>query len=385
MKPLLPLLALAVSASAAAPTGILANQGKRKPVVTVANSYSEKVVRTFAGDADSGPVYEVQPGAEKVSAKVVALLEDDYDFGAINADTEVALRVGDFSFSGTLGEAGSRKLQATGNAIFTFNHQTPLLDADGGAKVDGEGKELFSVVKVGTLTWAWSATSKTVTVTLAVVIPGGGLIDVAGVTGIATAYFGRLGQQIPHGGERRFANQNEAGVSMRFGPSEGTRDAFVTGVTRTRLVKVPGAEAPYLTTSVVLAGGADTRGPQLAVRLPKKWVEGLAIPVFATLSDRLPPSWDSVSLDDPQAPDVAAHLGAVPTQGSGAFFTLDYRTVYGHGLPLGTPKVNSKGVGYLGANPTLEPGMYTLSFVAVDSQGNSTTVVKSVTVGTTAP
>ncbi|MEY5011275.1 MAG: hypothetical protein RLZZ253_2414, partial [Verrucomicrobiota bacterium] len=40
---------VAGSAPAAAPAGFLANQGKLKPVVSIANSYSEKVVRIFAG------------------------------------------------------------------------------------------------------------------------------------------------------------------------------------------------------------------------------------------------------------------------------------------------------------------------------------------------
>ena len=77
MKKLFPhlclvLLGTCLPAFGAAPSGILANRGKLKPVVTVANSYSEKVVKTYAGDADTGPVDELQPNEEKVAAKVVA-------------------------------------------------------------------------------------------------------------------------------------------------------------------------------------------------------------------------------------------------------------------------------------------------------------------------
>ena len=371
------------TASAAVPTGILSNQGKLKPVVALANSSSEKVVKTFAGDADSGPVYEVQPGPEKVSAKVVALLGEEYDFPGINADTKVALRLGDFSFEGTLGEAGIRKLQATGNATFMLSMQVPLLDADGGAKLDAEGNELFSVLKLGTLFWAWSSASKTVTVTLAAVIPGGGLADAAGVTGIATAQFGGLGQQISQGGERRFANQ-PVGVSVKFGGSEGTRNAFVTGVTRTRLVKVPGAEAPHLTTSVVLAGGADTRGPQLAVRMPTKVSDVLGrvpVPIFATLLDRPAPS--GYSTPDElgwEVPEVGVYVNQIPGEGVEPDLALAYRDARGNALAEGAPFLSPKGAGSLAGQVTLAGGTQTLRFVAVDSEGNTATVVKNIVI-----
>jgi formylglycine-generating enzyme required for sulfatase activity len=364
----------------AAPNGILANKGKLKPVVTVANSSSEKVVKTFGGDADSGPIYEVQPGPEKVSAKVMALL-GDYNFAGINADTEVALTVGDFSFAATLGEAGTRKLQATGNATFVLTMQVPILDADGGAKLDAEGDEMFSVVRLGTLNWAWSAANKTVTATLSLVIPGGGLADAAGVTGIASTQFAGLGQLILQGGERRFSNQ-PIPVSVSFGGETGSRDAFVTGVTRTRLVKVAGAEAPHLTTSVVLAGGADTRAPQLSVRVPAKWVEGTDIPLFAMLSDRpAPVGYSTPDLLGWVPPLVEVYVNQEPVDGAlpDPRRTLGYSDSRGTALADGMPVLSGKGMGYLsGQRAAMGGGVQTLHFVALDSEGNRTVAIKNV-------
>ncbi len=385
MKKLLPSLCLLLLASvgpafAAAPSGILANQGKLKPVVTVANSYSEKVVKTFAGDADTGPVYELQPNAEKVAAKVVALM-GDFDFSKITADTEVAFAVGDFTFRAMLGEAGTKTIAATGNALFSFNVQVPVLDVDGNAKLDKDGNETFTVVKIGTLSWAWSASAKTVTVTLAVVIPGGGIADAAGVTGIASVQFGALGVEVPQGGERRFANC-PVPVGMQFGSVAGSRDAFVGGVTRTRLVKMAGAEAPQVTTSVVLAGGADTRGPQLTVRAPAKVGDGETAPLFAVLVDRVAPSgYSTPGALGYEAPEVAVYVNKTPAVGVDADFTLRYSDSRGNALVEGVVVLNGKGTGYLaGETGALSGSTQTLRFVATDSEGNTTTVVKSVVV-----
>jgi sulfatase modifying factor 1 len=384
MKQFLPhlcalLLVPSLPSFAAPPTGILANQGKLKPVVTVANSYSEKVVRTFAGDSDSGPIYEIQQNAEKVSAKVMALL-GDFDFSAITGDTEVALSVGDFSFSSTLGEAGARKLEASGNATFTLNLQVPQLDADGGAKVDAEGNELFTSVRMGTVSWVWNAASKRVTATLALVIPGGGLADTAGVGGIASDRFASLGGQIPTGGERRFGNQ-PVPVAVRFGPAEGSRDAFVGGVTRTRAIKMPGAEAPYLTTSVVLAGGADTRGPQLSVRVPAKAENAVA--VFAGLADRPAPSgYSTPEMLGYAVPEVAVYVDQVPGEGVEPDFLLSYCDSRGNPLEEGLLGLNAKGAGYLeGQTGVLGSGTHTLTFVAMDSEGNTAFCAKTVATG----
>jgi sulfatase modifying factor 1 len=370
------LLACTLPSIAAPPTGILANQGKVKPVVTVANSYSEKVVRTFSGDADSGPIYEVQQSAEKVSAKVMALL-GDFDFNGINSDMVVALSVGDFSFSATLGEAGTRKLEPTGNATFTLNLQVPQLDADGGAKLDAEGNEIFTAVRMGTLNWAWNASSKRVTATLVLVIPGGGLADTVGVGGIASERFAALREQIQTGGERRFGNQ-PVPVTLRFGEAQGSRDAFVGGVTRTRALKMPGAEAPYVTTSVVLAGGADTRGPQLSVRVPAR-VEN-AVAVFAGLADRPAPSgFSTPQMLGYTVPEVAVYVDQVPGEGVEPDFMLEYSDSRGNPLSEGALGLNPKGAGYLqGRRAGISSGAYVLRIVAIDSEGNMASLVKTV-------
>lgn len=62
----------------------------------------------------------------------------------------MALTAGDFSFRATLGEAGTKTIAATGSAVFSFNLQVPALDADGNAKLDKDGNETFTVVKMGT-------------------------------------------------------------------------------------------------------------------------------------------------------------------------------------------------------------------------------------------
>ncbi len=382
MKTLTLLLALAVSASAAAPTGILANRGKKKPVVTVANSYSEKVVRTFAGDANNAAVFDVVPNAEKVSAKVVALM-GEYNFGGITADTEVAFTAGDFTFQATLGEAATKTIGANGNATFNFTFQTPLLDGDGNPKLDANENEMFSTTQLGSLKWVWNATSKTVTATVVVVIPAGGLPDTAGVTGIACAKFAGLGLTTV-GGVKRFANV-PLPVTVKFGEASGTRDVFLGGVTQTRSVQVRGvgADLPdtFAVTSVVIAGAADTRAPQLTVRMPKKTVSGAGFSVFGVLLDRPERnvSYAGVVLNGYAAPEVQVYVNKVPGEGVPPDFVLPYSDSRGNAaLPGDT--LNQKGIGYL-ARPLILSGSgpQILRFVATDSEGNSAMVTKGTT------
>ncbi len=363
-------------------TGILANQGRFKPVVTVANAYSEKVVKIYAGDASSGAVFDVVANPEKVSAKVVALM-GEFDFSTITADTEVAIAVGDFTFRAALGEAGTKTIAATGSALFNFNVQLPVLDAEGNAKLDASGNETFTTLKVGTLKWEWSATAKTVTATLAVVIPSGGIADVAGVGGIASAQFAGLAENGGAGGVKRFGNVPKT-VTVSFGTATGSRDVFLNGVTQTRQVKATGVAGDlpdtFSVTSVVLAGGADTRGPQLTVRAPAKLADGAVAPLFAVLVDRPAPSGYSTPAELGYAvPEVAVYVNKTPGAGVGKDFTLGYSDNRGNALAADVVQLNAKGTGYLtGQTGAFSGESQTLRFVATDSEGNTTTVVKTI-------
>ena len=66
-------------------------------------------------------------------------------------------------------------------------------------------------------------------------------------------------------------------------------------------------------TSVVLAGGADTRGPQLTVRAPAKVVDGETAPLFAVLVDRAAPSgYSTPGALGYEAPEVAVYVNKTP-------------------------------------------------------------------------
>ena len=370
---------VAGSAPAAAPAGFLANQGKLKPVVSIANSYSEKVVRIFAGDVGSAAVFDVVPNPEKVSARVVARL-GDYNFAGITADTVVAFAAGDFNFRATLAEAATRTIAATGSATFNFSLQIPVLDADGNPRLDANENEMFSTVRLGSMKWTWNASTKMVSATLALVIPAGGIPDTAGVGGIACAKFAGLAGE---GGVRRFANVPLA-VTVGFGDATGSRDVFVGGVTQTRLVQAKGVAADhpdtFPVTAVVLAGAADTRAPQLTVRMPSKVEAGTEAAIFGVLVDRPAPSGYST----PGAlgygePEVAVYVNQVPGEGVDPDFVLGYSDNRGTALAEDAPGLNAKGTGYLaGETGSLGAGTQTLRFVATDSEGNTSTLVKSI-------
>ena len=370
---------VAGSAPAAAPAGFLANQGKLKPVVSIANSYSEKVVRIFAGDVGSAAVFDVVPNPEKVSARVVARL-GDYNFAGITADTVVAFAAGDFNFRATLAEAATRTIAATGSATFNFSLQIPVLDADGNPRLDANENEMFSTVRLGSMKWTWNASTKMVSATLTLVIPAGGIPDTAGVGGIACAKFAGLAGE---GGVRRFANV-PLPVTVGFGDAAGSRDVFVGGVTQTRLVQVRGVAADhpdtFPVTAVVLAGAADTRAPQLTVRVPLKVEAGTEAAIFGVLVDRPAPSGYST----PGAlgygePEVAVYVNQVPGEGVDPDFVLGYSDNRGTALAEDAPGLNAKGTGYLaGETGSLGAGTQTLRFVATDSEGNTSTLVKTV-------
>ena len=255
-----------------------------------------------------------------------------------------------------------------------------MLDTDGNPRLDANENEMFSTVRLGSMKWTWNASTKVVSVTLALVIPAGGIPDTAGVGGIACANFAGLAGE---GGVRRFANVPLA-VTVGFGDATGSRDVFVGGVTQTRLVQAKGVAADhpdtFPVTAVVLAGAADTRAPQLTVRMPSKVEVGAEAAIFGVLVDRPAPSGYST----PGAlgygePEVAVYANQVPGEGVDPDFVLGYSDSRGTALAENALGLNAKGTGYLaGETGPLGAGTHTLRFVATDSEGNTSTLVKTV-------
>ena len=204
---------LASPCLATAATGILQNNGAAKPKITISDSYNDKLVRYYTleldeanpGDSfedtnenekrDAGEPYTDDnengkydaPKYNKVysygvettvrtSAKItLSLVNNDFtafDFTSISAETPVAIKIGDFTFSKTLGEETGRGLytrngtDADGNdysigdpkpftsslvkAVYKFEQETGATDDNGDP-----------VMKTtGTLQFDWNKTSK---------------------------------------------------------------------------------------------------------------------------------------------------------------------------------------------------------------------------------
>ena len=395
---------------AEAPTGILSNIGKFRPQISVADSYSDRLVRVLVNpatpadpdtDTPATPAeyeYQVVPQAQKVSAKAVGYLADQtgtplLDFASIGEETEVGLNAGEFSFSGQIGDADAKRLGSTGSATFYFTQIEVVRDSRGNPKLDSEGMEITRSRRIGSLVFSWSSRSKTGTATLAGVIPAGSRSgeDIAGpegsgLNGIAAIPFaGIVGES---GGTRAFANETVK-VALKFGSLTGTRTAFVAGKTVTKLSRVrvdpqdPSMDEYYPVTTVTVAGAADVKGPSLSVQVPARAnaATGEAA-VFATVTDRPLPVLGDIFRALGPAPLTYGYDGEAPrvtvsVNGSGS--ELGY--VDSAGNPVEEGSLDSRGrgrlSGVLGAD-ALTSLKNTVVFEATDSEGNTTRVVKSI-------
>ncbi len=376
----------------AAPSGILANQGKLKPSISVAWSRADKLVKAVETPADraSGTAavyrYQVVSGAEKVSAKVVASLADAYfdapfDFAGISSETVLGLSVGDFSFSSTVGEASSKTVGANGKAVFNFVRETPVLDAQGNPKLDRNGNEMVTRKTLGSLSFVWSARTKSVTVTLTGVIPEGGALEGEVLAGIAPRFFESAGVS---SGTVSFANE-AVPVSVTFGDVTGERNAWA-GVkvgTKVSFLRANAGDAyeDFAVSSVVLAGAADTTGPVLTVTLPAKADASGAAAVKVTLTERGAPTSGAGGGGLPTVEvlgnPAAGSLEAGDAAGS---VTLGYVDKTGASVAEGM-ELSAKGVGYLAGTlgaQGLGLASNVVKVVATDSEGNQTVVEKKV-------
>ncbi|MEY5010757.1 MAG: hypothetical protein RLZZ253_1896 [Verrucomicrobiota bacterium] len=375
-----------------APSGILANTGRFRPTVTVANSYSEKLVRVLVepaipadpetGDPATPAVYglEVVTLPEKISAKVVGTLADAsgqslVDFASLDESTTVGLSAGGFSFSSTLGEARSLRLGPTGSATFVFERQDPVLDSQGEPRLDRNGNEMVRITRMGTLVFQWNHRSRTVTATLSAVIPAGGASEDDGLGSIAASRFTSAAEE---GGTVAFANEPVA-VGLQFGEASGTRNAFVGGRTVTRVTRVrvdssdPEMDEFYPVTSVSVAGAADTRAPSLSVRVPSSAnAETGEATLSASIVDRPLPTLSES--EDAQSPTVTVFVN-----GADEGVSLGY--VDSTGEPLESGALDSRGRGFLTGtigSDELSEAVNTLVIVASDSEGNQTVLTRKV-------
>ncbi len=343
---LLTALLLATPYLATADVNILANGGTLtaplKPTITISDSYSDKLVRFFTveafpadtynddndnGKKDTGETYNDDNGIDgtqttatykktytsglqttaKLSAKIVVtnLLKpdespvyasrpvSDTDTVIVDETTPVFIKIGDFSFQGTLGDedgrgvftkdttigdqsysVGDKKpfLPTLRTATFKIGYSMPDLDANFQQKLikdptDPTGETFVDApekfVQTGSLLVDWSGLSastvaankagKTLTITYisAVTYNEGDEPE--------TFWTGRM-SELSLKTISKFVNQ-PIPVEVTFGEATGQRLAYANGVTKARQHRARGEATPKILHSVSLIGAADTVAP----------------------------------------------------------------------------------------------------------------------------
>jgi hypothetical protein len=457
LKPALTTLAaLALSAPwAMAGAGILANTDSFKPQITLGETLSEKLVRYFTveldpenpgdsffdenenGKRDTGEDYtdDNENGrydapkfikvytygkmpTQKVNAKVVANLkgvasnpEDpegapvDFDFDSISEETPVAITVGDYEFSSTLGEeqsrgvftrdttingidylAGDPKPLGT-SALYKLGYSYPKLDSAGQEVTDEEGNPVLLFKQTGSIKIEWSRLTKTVTFTLEQRTQAPDIAEPAGTSSIAADRLAGLSTR----SSKNFANQ-PIPVSVTFGSSTGTRVAYGRGVIKSRYHRVleqQEGENPYVR-SVSITGAGDNEGPRLRLTVPGAAdPELFGVDFLGSITDRPAPTFSSVFDIDPSElapPSIELLINGQgnPEDPNGGGYSIDFTDAQGNPLPTdgeGNPTVPgySNGLGFFGGFCELYEANNNLTFIARDADGNASLFTRKVT------
>jgi len=289
----------------AATDGILANTPTFKPRVTVSDIYSERVV----AEVDGGDVYRsLELNPQRISLSLTANL-DGAVTGVIDGNTAVALNAENFSHSDTLGNAidytpGAKK------ATFLYTADVDL--------PNGDTKE----VRVGTITYAWTA--KRLTVTLAISdVEAGGSTDIA-----ATNY-----TDAPESGERIAILDDPIDVEVDFGEASGSRRVFLRGFVR-KVTKGFGAPTSdnyeeFDITDANVQGAADTAGPVIRpIFQPRPDLQN-KVAVSGTVADQQEVTLNAVTVNN------VAVTGATVTLSEADAAGLSTWSVSGIGLRKG--------------------------------------------------
>jgi hypothetical protein len=239
---------------------------------------SAKIIVTNLLKPDESPVYASRPVS-------------DTDTAIVDETTPVSIRIGDFSFQGTLGDedgrgvftkdttigdqdyiAGDKKpfLPTLRTATFKIGYSIPDLDANFQQKYIKDPADPTSFIpapdkyiQTGSLVVDWSALSAstvatnkagktlTITYTNAVTYNEGDEPE--------TIWTGRM-SELSLKTISKFVNQ-PIPVEVTFGEATGQRLVYANGVTKARQHRARGETAARILHSVSLIGAADTVGP----------------------------------------------------------------------------------------------------------------------------
>jgi hypothetical protein len=252
---------------------ILANTGTFKPRITVSDRYTEKVTVTV----DDGYVFrDLEPNPESIAITVVANL-DGAATGVIDANTAVGVTAWHFDHSAVLGDAPDYKPGAK-RATFPLTMDVDLPSGD------------TRTVRVGAVTYAWTAKTLTVTVTCTD-IEGAGVGDIAASDYVDTADPGTSVSIV----------DDPITVEVNFGDANGTRNVYVRGITRNviRGFGAPTADdyEEFNVQDVTLQGAADLAGPVVKTVFPTKPDANNKLNLTGTASDLQAVKIDSVTVN----------------------------------------------------------------------------------------
>lgn len=204
---------------AAPPENILEPIGAFKPTLNFSDTYGEKVLTTAAPPAEPGEprepaTHEAALKPQKIVAKIVANIEG-FDFsGEIADEMPISLKVGAFTFEGTLSE--SQQAARTGSfpplgkkATFPFIFSYEKVDRNGDPILDRNGDPITINKKVGSVTFSWTKTRLTVTLSVSDILS-------AGVAEIAASSYLGLYQDLSDAGNRP-SGTVKLGVADRSG------------------------------------------------------------------------------------------------------------------------------------------------------------------------
>ncbi len=233
--PLLTLIATSLPLCAAV-DDILENTATFKPKVTLSDVYADEIIV----EKDDGETFRSVATNQRIALSIVANL-DGAVTGPINADTEVGVTAGGFSHVDTLGNAFDYK---PGGKKATFVYTTDVETASGDTKE----------VRVGTIVYAWTA--KTLTVTVKIMD-----VEAAGVSDIASGDY--IDAAAP--GEKVAILDDPLDVTVDFGAASGSRGVFVRGFAKvqTKSFGAPTSDdyEEFDLADVDLKGAADTTSP----------------------------------------------------------------------------------------------------------------------------
>jgi hypothetical protein len=337
----------------------------------------------FDGDGQyDDPVYltrvtYTRAPVQRLTAKIVASLRDsegtNFDFSSVTVDTPVSIEIGDYSFSGRLGEEQGRGVwrkagvlngvpyaegdaKPLGNsAVYILGSHVRRLAKDGTPLLDPVGTPLTRFREDGRIRVDWNPRLGLVQFTVQLRLMDDGSFG-------ATPSF--LATRLPDStvsGKQTF-NHQPIPVRVRFGMATGERLVYGKGIRQAGAHRLLPAETPLR--SIVVLGAADHLAPRLSrMDVPSQSSDGRAS-FSGTLSDRPAPTFPG--LFEIPAEDLVGPTLEVYVNGTG--FTDGNGAEVG-GFPVETSLYLNGQCEFGGAAQLAEP-VNTLRLVARDADGN---------------